>query len=77
MCTISYLFFLSALFPRYESQKFPYDCTVLHDSLHVDCLTISKHLVAQSIDWSIPEKEREEEITLISQPYLNFLYGLI
>lgn len=58
MQTLSYLFFLSILLPCYESQKFSYDCTVLHDSLHVDCLTISKHLVTQSIDWPIPDRER-------------------
>lgn len=55
---VSAYLLLSSLLPCYESQKFPYDATVLHDSLHVDCLTVCKHLVTQAIDWTIPDGER-------------------
>lgn len=56
-----YLFLLSNFLPGYESQKFPYDSTVLHDSLHVDCLTVCKHLVTQPINWTIPDRERRKD----------------
>lgn len=56
--TLSHPFLLLSHFlPGYESQKFPYDSTVLHDSLHVDCLTVSEHLVTQSVDWPIPKRQ--------------------
>lgn len=59
----SYLFLLmSSFLACYESQKFPYDSTVLHDGLHVDGLTVCKHLVTESIDWTIPDRERRRGV---------------
>lgn len=55
--TSAHLFVLSSFLPCYQSQKFPYDSAVLHDSLHVDCLTVCKHLVTHATDWTIPERE--------------------
>lgn len=58
----AHLFVLSSFLPCYQSQKFPDDFAVLHDSLHVDCLTVCEHLVTQAIDWTIPDRKRRGSV---------------
>lgn len=58
---------LSGLLVGHKSQQFLYDHAVLHHSLHIDRLSIRKHLVPQAIDWPIPKKPGATTYQLVQQ----------
>lgn len=76
----AHLFLLNKFLSCNQSQKLSYDSAVLHDGLHVDCLTICKHLVTQAIDWTIPERERQARFLkqVVPRPLmLVFIFTII